>query len=183
MDLADHQRKLLGLLRSSYEPRPDDDPYIGGVAQSRDLDEARGNILLWRVYVLERTAPLTFGLLRQRGLLGGALELFIRRRNISPFRETQAPAFLEMLGKHTDDLVASVARFELALSRVRRGDPGSYIVRWNVDPHAVLYGLAKGLPLESDMERGPYETFISREIPCLFQIVSLRAPATPSGTA
>ena len=66
MDLADHQRKLLGLVRSSYQVRADDDAYIHNVAQSEDLEEARRNIFLWRIYVLERTAALTFTLLKQR---------------------------------------------------------------------------------------------------------------------
>src|SRR5947208_7270731 len=66
MDLANHQRILLGLIRSNYQVRPDDDAYFHSVSQSRDLEEARGNIFPWRVYVLERTCVLTFTLLKQR---------------------------------------------------------------------------------------------------------------------
>jgi len=55
MDLANHQRILLGLLRTSYQPGRDDAPYYHRVAASPDLREARGNIYLWRVWVLERT--------------------------------------------------------------------------------------------------------------------------------
>src|SRR5438093_1790613 len=97
MDLADHQRKLLGLFRSTYQVRADDDSYIHRVAQSKDLEEARRNVFLWRVYVLERTCVLTFTLLKRRNLLKETLNAFITRQNISPFRETQAPAFLEAL--------------------------------------------------------------------------------------
>ena len=71
--------------------------------------------------MLERTCALTVNLLRRRGLLGEALDAFIANENISPFRETQAPAFLESLSVHPDQLVACVAQFELALMKVRAG--------------------------------------------------------------
>jgi hypothetical protein len=170
MDLADHQRKLLGLIRSTYQVRADDDPYIRNVAQSKDLEEARRNIFLWRIYVLERTAALTFALLKQRNLLGEVVGAFITRHNISPFRETQAPAFLEALSSHADSLVASVAQFELALMKVRQGDPGTYTVAWDIEPHTILHNLARDMPLEDDVPQGAYQVRVSRELPFNFQI-------------
>lgn len=179
MDLATHQRTLLGLLRSTYQARDDDDPYIRGVAQSRDLEEARRNIFLWRVFVLERTAVLTFTLLKRRQLLEEALNAFIAQHNISPFRETQAPDFLEALSAHPDGLIASVARFELALLKVRQGDTRTYVVPWSVEPHSILYRLARDLPLADRLPQGSYQVVVSRDLPSLFQIVPLAAEATP----
>ena len=175
MNLAIHQRKLLSLFRCSYQPAADDDAYIQKVAQSKDLEEARRNIFLWRIYVLERTCFLTFTLLKRRNLLQEALSAFIARRNISPFRETQAPAFLEALQTHPDKLIASVAEFELALRKVRNGDPGFYVVRWNVEPHGILHSLARDIPLDEKLREGAYEIFVSRDLPGQFQIASLRA--------
>jgi hypothetical protein len=171
MDLATHQRKLLGLLRSNYEARPDDDAYIQRIARSRDLEEARGNILLWRAWVLERTAPLTFNLIKRRHLLQETLCAFINGQNISPFRETQAPSFLGTLSGHPDSLIASVAQFELALLKVKQGDLGFYVVRWEVEPYTILNSLARGLPLEDNVPEGAYEIHASRELPSQFQIV------------
>lgn len=171
MDLANHQRILLGLIRSNYPVRPDDDRYFHKVSQSRDLEEARGNILLWRVYVLERACVLTFTLLKQRDLLKQALDAFIAQYNISPFRETQPPDFLEALSTHDDPLVASVAQFELSLWKVRQGDPASYTVYWSVEPHTILNNLAKGIPIDEDSARkGDYQILISRDLPFQFQI-------------
>jgi hypothetical protein len=175
MDLAAHQRKLLGLLRSTYNVGADDDAYIRTVAESRDLEEARRNVFLWRIYVLERTAALTFALLKRRNLLKETLSAFISRQNISPFRETQAPAFLEALCDHDDCLVASVAQFEFALTKVRQGDPRSYVVLWNVEPHTILNSLARDLPLEDNAPEGAYQILISRDLPSQFQIVSVDA--------
>jgi len=173
MNLATHQRKLLSLFRCAYEPHEGDDAYIRRVARSRDLDEARRNIFLWRIYVLERTCVLTFNLLKRRNLLEETLSAFIRQHNISPFRETQAPGFLEALSGHPDSLIASVAQFELALTKVRLGDPGSYTIDWNVEPHAILNNLAKDIPLEDEPEAGAYQILVSRHLPSRFQIVSL----------
>jgi hypothetical protein len=171
MDLANHQRILLGLIRSNYQVRSEDDSYFHKVSRSRDLEEARGNIFLWRVYVLERACILTFTLLKQRGLLKQELDTFIRQHNISPFRETQPPDFLEALTFHKDHLIASVAQFELALWKVRQGDPASYKVAWSVEPHSILNNLAKDRPINEEIvPRGDYEILISRALPFLFQI-------------
>ncbi|HLK90383.1 MAG TPA: hypothetical protein VKZ18_10840 [Polyangia bacterium] len=178
MDLATHQRTLLGLFRGSYQVGPHDDPHIRTVAQSRDLEEAKRNIFLWRVYVLERTCALTFTLLRQRGRLASTIGGFIAGTNISPFRETQAPAFLETLSASDDPLVASVARFELALMLVREADARSYTIEWNVDPHSVLDSLARNLPLDEAAPRGTYQTLVSRELPSHFIISGPARPET-----
>jgi hypothetical protein len=173
MDLASHQRRLLALLRSGYEARANDEPYIRRVGESKDLQEARRNIFLWRVYVLERTATLTFSLLKQRNLLGEAVSDFIARCNISPFRETQAPAFLEGLSDHHDRLVALVAQFELALFKVRHGDLSIYSIIWNVDPRGVLYALARGVGVADRIEEGAYQINVSSGLQREFEIVPL----------
>jgi hypothetical protein len=173
MTLATQQRKLLGLLRATYDATADDDPYIRTVAGSSDLLEARRNILFWRIYVLERMCPLTFELMKSRSLLEATIDAFISRRNISPFRETQAPDFLDMLSGHTDDLVASVARFELALTRARDGEPGEHVISWKVEPHSILNSLARKVPLDDDVPTGEYQIVVSRDLPSLFEIVRL----------
>jgi hypothetical protein len=174
VNLAAHQRALLGLIRSTYEVGPDDNAYIRRVARSRDLDEARTNVFLWRIYVLERTCVLTFSLLKRRALLAEAVNAFIARHNISPFRETQAPEFLEMLSEHRDPLIASVSQFELALMKVRQGDCSTYSVLWHVEPHGILNSLAKDIPFDEAVPRGTYQTIISGTLPSQFQIVRLR---------
>jgi hypothetical protein len=175
MDLATHQRTLLGLFRSTYRVSAADDAYIQRVAQSRDLHEARISIFMWRIYVLERTCPLTFALLKRRNLLKSAVEDFIARTNISPFRETQAPDFLAGLGEHDDRLVVSVAQFELALLKVRQGDARCHVVRWNVEPHEILNALAREIPLEGEIPAGDYEIIVSGHFPSQLQIVAIHA--------
>ncbi|HXP70760.1 MAG TPA: hypothetical protein VOA88_15870 [Candidatus Dormibacteraeota bacterium] len=170
MDLATQQRKLLRLFRGTYRLFSDDDNYISRVAQSNHLQEGRRNILLWRIYVLERTCALTVTLLRQRNILEETVSAFIEENNISPFRETQALAFLDVLGRHNDHLIASVAQFELALIKVKQGDSCSYLVSWSVDPSVILYSLARNIPLEDEVQEAPYQVLISRDIPWMFQI-------------
>jgi len=173
MDLASHQRILLGLMRSSYQPGTGDAPYYHRVAGSPDLQEARGNVLLWRVYVLERTCVLTVELLRQADLLEEALLDFIRQKNISPFREYQPLAFLDFLGGHDDPLVVSVSQFELALMKVREGDPCRYMVDWSYDPTPILQALAQREPLPDRADPELHRTEIAGELPYLFEIKRL----------
>jgi hypothetical protein len=173
MDLASHQRILLGLIRSNYEVGRDDEDYFQLVARSPDLEEARGNIFLWRVYVLERTCVLTVALLRQRALLEPALQAFIQSRNVSPFREYQPLLFLESLAPHPDPLVVSVSQFELALMKVREGDAGSYSVPWQVDPRVVLHCLAQDSPVDGTLSAGRYITRLSGALPRMFEIATI----------
>jgi len=172
VDLAAHQRIMLGLVRSSYRVQPDDDAYFHRVANSSDLQEARGNILFWRIYVLERTCVLTVALLRRLQRLETVLQAFMQQHNISPFREFQPLAFLASLADHPDHLVASVSQFELALMKVRNGDPACHIVSWQVEPQGVLMSLAQGTRPDTEAPAGAYTTRISRELPFLFEIQS-----------
>jgi len=75
---------------TTYKARPDDDAYIRKVARSKDLAEGRRNIFLWRLWVLERTAVLTFRLLKRLQLLDPAVDAFmintISRRSVKPKR-------------------------------------------------------------------------------------------------
>jgi hypothetical protein len=167
--LAAQQRKLLGLLRSDLDGAADDDPYIRVVAASADLREARRNILLWRVYVLQRMCPLTFAFLKSSGELGALVEAFIRDRNISPFRESQAHDFLEMLSTQPE-LLGAIARFELAILRVREGASGPFVFTWHVDPHAVLYALATQQRLDDDIAAGRWQIVVSPQERGLFGI-------------
>ncbi|GAB3368954.1 hypothetical protein GCM10027431_15280 [Lysobacter rhizosphaerae] len=172
MDLATHERRLLALVRDNRPLEANDDPYFKRVACSPYLQEARRNVFLWRVYVLERTCPLTFVLLRQRGLLADAVSGFIARHNISPFRETQAPAFLAALATHRDGLVALVAQFERALLLVRDGDARTHAFDWPVEPTPVLHRLARGEAI-GEPTPGAYRITISGELPKRFEIRAL----------
>lgn len=173
MDLANHQRILLGLMRATFQPGADDAPYFHRVAASIDLREARGNVYLWRVFVLERSCVLTVALLRQRALLEDALHAFIRQQNISPFREYQPPAFLAFLASHADPLVVCVSQFELALMKVREGDPGSYAVDWSCDPAPVLHALAQGKPVPAPGRVAFHRSTVSAALPHLFELNSV----------
>lgn len=170
MDLATHQRALLGLLRAPEPPRDDADPYLQQLARSPDLAEARGNIALWRLYVLERSCVLTVELLRQRGDFATVLDGFIRTHNLSPFREFQPRAFLAHLATHADALVVAVSQFERGLLQLREGGPDPSPVPWPVDPHPVLRALATAEPLPAARPASPHLIRLSGALPRGFTI-------------
>lgn len=172
MNLATHQRTLLGLIRDNPTVQLHDDPYFLQVACSPDLQEARGNIAFWRVYVLERTCVLTVELLRQNGQFDAVLQEFLRTHNLSPFREYQPLAFLASLAAHPDPLLVSVSQFELALMKVREGDPGTYEIDWTVDPHEVLHGLAQRLPFAATSDGSHFVTRVAGHLPHQFVITT-----------
>jgi hypothetical protein len=170
MDLASLQRHLLALIKSGPGPEGSGgaDPYIRGVACSPQLEVVREIVFRWRLYDVRRACVLTARLLARRGWLDGAVGAFIRERRLSPFVEELGVAFLEAMGSDDDLLVATVARFELALLKVKRGDPGEYLVDWRQDPYAVLTDLLDGTGAGQGAKPGVYRTVISGEYPDLF---------------
>ena len=169
MNLAAHQRAMRDLIRGVCPAAADGDDYITRVARSRDLQEARRNILLWRIYVLERTCILTVALLRSKRLLELTVEAFIRESNISPFREFQPRAFLAFLTDHTDDaLLVSVSEFEDALMKVREGDANTFTIWWTFEPRRVLQALADGGRLDDQLVPGNFISHVSGTLPHLF---------------
>ncbi len=171
MNLMDHQRKLLGLVRGTYRPAADDDPYILKVAGSRDLAEAQIIVFMWRIYLIGRMCPLTFNLLKQRKILQSTLTALNANQDVQPFRETQALDFLESLRDNNDQLVTAVAELELALLKTRQGDIGTYTMDWPFDPHPILYRLANGAPLDPNLPPGSFRIIVSRQLAGGFQII------------
>lgn len=173
MELATLQGKLLGLIKSSYQITDDDDPYIKVVAQSEHLRMVREVVLWWRAFGVGRFCVLTSTLLKQQGMFDEAVSAFVRKRRISPFVEKLGPTFLDELSHHEDSLVASLAQFELALIKVKKGDPNDYVIDWEYDPNAVLGSILNGLPLDRERIQASYQTVVSRNVPDLFHIVSV----------
>jgi hypothetical protein len=169
---------MLQLIRSSGEVPSFDDAYLSMVAHSMDLQEARHNVFLWRAYVLEHTAPMTFNLLKRRRLLKAELDTYIATHNLSPFRETHAPVFLDQLSAHCDPLVARVAQFERALHRVRYGDTHCYSIPWDGDPLPLLTNLAKDEPFDEECSGCAHVIVVARDLPGFFE-VRLEAAAVP----
>lgn len=170
MELATLQRQLLGLIKFNYQPSDDDDPYIRAVAQSEHLEVLREIVIWWRAYGLQRYCPLTSTLLKRRQLFDDAVRLFISKCDISPFIEKLGPTFLEEMSDYEDSLVASMAQFELALIKVKKGDPSEYLVAWQYEPYTLLNALLNDSPLDLESAAGQYQTIISHDLPQTFQV-------------
>jgi len=184
VNLASHQRAMLQLFREPIPVTRWQDSYMQKIAASRDLKEAKHTVFLWRSYVLARTAPLTFNLLKQRRQLRSEVDLFIASHNISPFRETHAPAFLRQVSRHADPLVARVARFEMLLQNARNGDSTRRRLRWQGDPRSLLSKLASGVEaLADDVDDSVYEIVFGADIPGYFEIFDLSMEFSARGAA
>lgn len=171
MDLATRQRQLLGLLKGNDYASFDGDPYIRAIAQSKNLEVTREIIVWWRLSSLERYCVLTSKLLKQRKLFETLVQDFIGTQKISPFIEKLGRTFLESLREHEDSLVASVAQFELALIKVKQGEPNTYVIDWFYEPYSVLNNILRGEPVNEEKDKVLYQTLVSPELPTLFQVL------------
>jgi hypothetical protein len=177
MDLATLQRQLLGLIKFRYEASPADDPYIQAVAASDHLAMVREIVLWWRAYGVERYCVFTARLLKRQGLFDDAVLSFVQTRTLSPFIEKLGPAFLDHCSSHPDPLVATLARFELALIRVRRGDPAEYVIAWDRNPYPLLDSLLADGGVEADTTPGAYEATVAARLPDLFEVTEIACAA------
>jgi hypothetical protein len=173
MDLAELQRKLLGLIRTTYQATTEDEPYIQTVAQSKHLEVMYEIVVFWRSLGIERYCVLTASLLKKRGLFDENIETLIKTQAISPFVEKLGRIFVDMMSQSEDDLIASVAQFESAFIKIKHGDPNQYVVDWHYEPYAVLTSLIRDLPLEQYLTKGSYQTLVSAELPNGFEVVTL----------
>ena len=170
-DLAQLQRGLLCLMKDRAAPRVDD-PYLQRVAESRELAMAREVAIWWRKLGLESYCVFTSRLLKRLGLFDELAESFFCRTAVSPFIEKLGADFLAEQSDHPDSLVASMARFELALVRVKQGDAREYQVDWNSNPESVFQALFQDLELPAAEPERLYRMSISARIPNLVSCTS-----------
>ena len=158
-DLRDVQRGLLCLLKGR-RPEAALDPYLARVAASQELLLAREIALWWRAFSLETYCLFTSRLMNRLGIFNPAVEEFFRECSTSPFIEELSQEFLARVSTHQNPLVASVARFERALCRVKRGDEAAYEIEWDRNPQLLLDAILRGAPLPPAEDR-TYKTIIS----------------------
>jgi len=136
------------------------DPYIEQASRSAGLEVTRDTIRGWRVFRLRQSCRLTTAILRDR--FG---EVFEAVDCASPFIEELSRAFLDAAIALDDELITSVAKFELALMREEET-----IVDWPCDPYEVLGPLLRGEPLPEPAS-APHRTLVSRGMRGRFRVI------------
>jgi len=165
-DLTQLQRGLLNLMKG----RPIEahaDYYLQRVAVSNELLLAKEIALWWRAFGLETYCIFTSRLLNRLGIFDQAVETFFCECSTSPFIEKLSQDFLAWMSMHKDPLVASVARFERALIKVKRGDSGIYRLDWSCNPESLLNAILQGTGFPPAEIHQIYRTTISSRIPGL----------------
>jgi hypothetical protein len=173
VDLASHQRALLALVETGVLPSASaNDVYLREVAESRGLRVVREIVARWEAFDIRRSCPLTAAALDD----GGGFDDLVRAVSFGAagaFVESRAELFLSEVVRREDGVVGRVARFELALALVRRGDPGRHTIDWDRNPAPVLDGLASGRGLDREPSRGRFRTVVAADLPGLVQIEEL----------
>lgn len=173
MDLATHQRKLLGMIKGAYTPAASDEEYLQRLEGSSGLSMVREIVAWWRAFGLERTCILTSRLLKRLGRFEEAVSTFLLRPGSSSQNKRNAVDFFEMLAEDGDGLVASLARFEAAMLRVKQGDSATYVIEWGHEPMAVIDSLLHSTSPDLAKVRGRWRTIVTRSEPELFRVEAL----------
>jgi hypothetical protein len=161
--LAQLQDSMLRLIKA--RPLNTKDSYLNLVESSGELAAIREIAIWWRTYHLERTCTHTARLMRRLGLFDRAVAEFYARTAASPFAEEIGGQFVAAMSAHADPLVASMARFEAALLKVRGGSAARYSIEWDRNPNDVFRALEQGGELPS-----------SEGMPCYFVEVAANIP-------
>jgi hypothetical protein len=180
-DLAQLQRSLLSLLKARPLASPVD-PYLQRVAESNELSLAREIALWWRAFSLESYCVFTSTLLKRLGTFDQEIEAFFNEGATSPFIEQLSQDFLAWASTYKDPLVASMARFERTLLRVKRGDTGVYVFEWNRNPESLFSAILQGRQLPPAEMDHIYRITVSARIPKLVrcELVEKRSKASES---
>jgi hypothetical protein len=163
--LADYQRSLRDLIKGRSGPPPGES-HLAEVAQSPGLSLIREIAVWWRTLAVDSYCPWSTRLLRHLGIFKECVEKFYCGQNVSPYVEKAGEQFLLELSGHPHFVVSALARFELALLKVRKGDTEEYTVEWDRNPDAVFAWLSSGDDLP-EPEADRYRTYICHNIPGL----------------
>ena len=164
--LADYQREVRDLIKGRNVHAPED-PHLAAVAGSPGLAAIRKIAVWWRSFGVENYCVFTSQVLKRAGIFDSSVEEFYRSQNVSPYIEKAGELFLVLLSAHPDPLVAEMAQLELALLKVRRGDPGEFQLDWDRNPDAVFHALATKTDLPRAEAGCAYKLTVSGAIPGL----------------
>jgi hypothetical protein len=180
VDLAVHQRALLELIETGSLPATAaGDPYMVEVAGSAGLRVVREIVARWEAFDIRRSCPLTAAALDRNGRFDELIRA-VQFGSSSAFQEERSTLFLEEVDRREGGLFGSIARFELALLVVRRGDPDPHAIEWDRDPAPVIDGLLEGRWLAGEATRGRYRIVVSADLPGLLSIEHLDEAAPVS---
>lgn len=178
--LAQHARRQRALLAMLKGRAPDakslvEDSYLQAVAASPRLAVLQDIDVFWKEHSFLGTCPFTAGLLQTRGQLRDQVHRLIREQSLSPFVEEMSRAFLESMAAQPERLLATVAQFELALSRTALGDLSEYRIAWTEEPYALLGRILGGIDPVYAAVPPTWETVVSAALPQRFEVRPLAA--------
>jgi hypothetical protein len=163
--LAEYQKTLLDLMKGRTTAAPFTDPHLAELAQSPGLGLLREIAVWWRGFAVETNCPWTAQLLKKLGEFDSSVEAFYRGQNVSAYVEKAGEQFLLQMSSNPVPLVAAMARFELALMKVKQGDAETHCVEWDRNPEQVFQFLKSVRDLPPIEPGMIYHTYIARDIP------------------
>jgi hypothetical protein len=161
--LERHQRGLLDLIKNRGGPA--EDAYLQRVATSRGLEIVREIAVWWRAFQIEDQCHFTSRLLKRCDCFENVVVAYFNNHRTSPFIEELSQDFLSSLSSHPDHLIRAVARFELAILRVRTGSAESFEVLWDRSPEPVILALDENSLLPPPETGSVYRMRIGRDLP------------------
>jgi hypothetical protein len=171
MDLAEQQRTLFKLINGKPLDGPLDDIYLEGLRGSAYLELAQEVVQWWKSYRIERFCPLTSELLKQLKLFDKETFEFEPKGVNHHYIENVGMAFLSHMSHNLSPLIASVAQFEYALIKTKKGSDTDYIVHWNRDPVPIINALIMQVPLVESNYKENYKIHISRHLKEGFEVL------------
>lgn len=168
-DIASLQRQLLALI-TEVNPRISvEDSYIKTIQESHQLRTLHKIIDLWRTFDLQSYCPITAAFLKRQGIFEAEIEACKNLSHESPFIENLCMHFLDLMAQSSSPYLASLARFERAVLRVKQGDAKTHVTKWTCNPYALIaYALGQGQT--PPLQVGDYKTVVAKDIEGGFRV-------------
>lgn len=164
------QKNIKALIKEDKILETANSHYFHFLRNSASLNLIREIAVWWRAFQLEKYCPLTAGILKSADKYEQVVEKFYSKNNVSSFIEEAGNSFLQFVSENSDRKeIFSMASFELALFKVKNGDPNTYYINWEIDPYLLMHNILSG---EKIPERNGeiYFTKISKDIKGYFEV-------------
>ena len=173
MKLNELQKGILDLIKSrSIHRNNDSTGYLSSVNNSKGLLVVRKVALWWRGLHIQTFCTLTSPLLKYKSSFDEEVTNFYNSSSYSSYRNEVGIQFLDYMRAHSADaFVRTVASFELALIRCRKGEEVSLSQTWEYEPYHVISGLLQDTISENDFVKGNYLVKVCSGNPQLFTVM------------
>lgn len=154
MDLKTLQLKYLDLIKGRNIQDEDEDKYFTNLYKSKNLEILFDIVHFWRTQAIEEFCPTSSALLKKLGSFDVKIKNFYKTVKYSNYIEEFGRTFLSYISEDENGLVTFIAKFELAMIKVKSGSGKDYFIETNYDIYEVFNYILSDEKFPNEKDKG-----------------------------